>query len=46
MHTQHPQPHLPELYEQFQMLAKEDLLTYSVKVSFIEGFIILKYVCH
>ena len=38
------QPYLPQLYEQFQTLTKNDLLTYAVKSSFVEGFLLLKYV--
>lgn len=38
------QPYLGQLFEQFDSLIKQDLLTYSMKSSFIEGFIILKLV--
>lgn len=38
------QPYLAELYEQYQTLKKNELLSYSVKSSFIEGFVVLKYV--
>ena len=38
------QSYLPQLYEQYETAMKENIITYSMKSSFIEGFVILKYV--
>ena len=39
-----PQPHLGQLYEQYEAAVKGNIVTYSMKSFFIEGFVILKYV--
>ncbi|CAI8030749.1 Exportin-5 [Geodia barretti] len=34
-------PYLPQLYEQYETAVKQDIISYSMRASFIEGFVIL-----